>query len=308
MISQFHFIRPLWLIALLPALIIIIYWLRNYNRTNSNIWAKYCDKHLLNELIINQQATRNKSLPLLIAAIWLLIILALAGPTWSKYNSATFQDTSARVIALNVSPDMNETDIPPNRLQRAKYKILDMLNLITNGQTGLVVYSSQAFVASPITTDNKNIENLIPVIDNQIVPVQGDSIDNAVLKSSQLLAQSGFNSGAIILVTSSANNIHSNVINEVTKSGYTISILDVAAQPNSQLQQLAQQGNGVYYLFNNTDSDIKKIIAATNNNNNRNAEEILGVSMWQDQGHWLIFAAIILTLFIARRGWLQKLC
>ena len=61
-------------------------------------------------------------------------------------------------------------------------------------------------------------------------------------------------------------------------------------------------------LFSNNDKDIQKIIAENDKKQSTATDEILGVSLWKDQGHWLIFTAIFLALFIARRGWLQKLC
>lgn len=274
---------------------------------NNNVWAKYCDSHLLEHLMINNKQGKSK-LPLFICLIWILSIIALAGPTWSKYASSTFQDNTARVIALDVSGDMNNNDIQPTRLQRAKYKILDMLKLIQSGQTGFVVYSSEAFVASPITNDTKNIENLVPIVDSQIVPVQGNNADNALIKSSQLLSQSGFGSGEIILVTSQGNTLSQSVVEEVRKSGYTISVLDMENSANDELKQVANKGNGAYSLFSNNDKDIQKIIAENDKKQSTATDEILGVSLWKDQGHWLIFTAIFLALFIARRGWLQKLC
>lgn len=94
------------------------------------------------------------------------------------------QKNISRVIALDVSQSMDTTDVSPSRLERAKYKIFDILRRIKEGQVGMIVFSSEPFVVSPLTSDANTIENLVTVINSDIVPVQGHNIYKALKKYS----------------------------------------------------------------------------------------------------------------------------
>ncbi|MDE5020693.1 VWA domain-containing protein, partial [Francisella tularensis subsp. holarctica] len=95
-------------------------------------------------------------------------------------------------------------DVSPSRLERAKYKIFDILRRIKEGHVGMIVFSSEPFVVSPLTSDANTIENIVTVINSDIVPVQGHNIYKALKKSEQLIEQAGVQQGQIILITDSS--------------------------------------------------------------------------------------------------------
>tara|TARA_B110000977_G_C11008897_1_gene466867 strand:+ start:141 stop:716 length:576 start_codon:yes stop_codon:yes gene_type:complete len=188
--SLFHFLRPWWFLAIIPAVILVVYIYKNTKKTNTR--ANHCDSHLLEHVLIGQATRTNKTLyPAYFGIIWCVAIFALAGPTWRFKDVPVYQKSNSTVIALDVSQSMDTTDVSPTRLERAKYKILDVLKRIDEGQTGLVAFSSEAFVVSPLTSDTNTIENLVYVINSYIVPVKGHSILNAIKESSSLLINAG---------------------------------------------------------------------------------------------------------------------
>ena len=125
----FHFLRPSWFLAIVPAILLLIFSLRKINSSNT-IWTKYCDSHLLEHLILNDSISLKNYLPYILFGLWLISICALAGPTWSMYGQPVYQKNISRVIVLDVSNSMTATDIAPSRLERAKYKSIDLLNNI----------------------------------------------------------------------------------------------------------------------------------------------------------------------------------
>ncbi len=335
MLNSFHFLRPWWFLALIPAIVIFIIWLRKINLGKNN-WSEHCDPHLLSHLLANNEGSAKTSIPILILGIWLISILALAGPTWSMYAQAVYQKNTARIIALDVSQSMNATDIVPSRLQRAKYKVLDLLHDIKEGQTGMLVFSSSAFVVSPLTSDTNTIASMVPILDSNIVPVQGSDIGQALRKSATLLSQAGFTQGQIILVTDSTPS--DSALAEASKlaaQGYKTSILAVGTEqggPVTQqnggfetdangnvaltrldsqaLKKLASAGSGDYIAFSNNNSDLEQILDKLDSNklSEKASKETQNKSLWKDEGHYLVWLAIILAAFIARRGALEKIC
>jgi len=130
MLDLFHFLRPWWFLAFIPALLLFIFILKT--RQASHQWQSDCDPHLLKHLIIGDaKAYNNLSLALMVLLSWCIAIVALAGPTWSHQIQPTWQKSTARVIALDLSVTMNANDLLPTRLARARFKVLDLLKAIT---------------------------------------------------------------------------------------------------------------------------------------------------------------------------------
>lgn len=333
MFGAFHFLRPWWFLTLIPAIILFILALKRA-KSGENIWNKHCDPHLLEHLIVKSNPIFHSWLPYLLLSIWLVTITALAGPTWSRYAQNVYQKNIARVIALDVSQSMNSADIAPSRLERGKYKTLDLLHDIKEGQTGMIVFSSEAFVVSPLTADSNTIASMVPVIDSTIVPVQGSDIASALIKSANLIKQSGFTQGQIILITDSTPSDEAlTLAHKLAGEGYTTSVLAIGtkqgapvtnadgslvmdssgnitlASLNSKtLEKLAKNGNGEYAAFSNNNSDLHQLLNETNFNIQNPSKKVETKSLWKDEGHWLIWLLILVSAFIARKGWLEKIC
>ena len=149
--SEFHFIRPTWLLAILPYLVIVVLMLRN--KLSRGNWSAVCDAELL-PYLLQEKAVHNSRWLLTTGAIAaFLVIVALAGPSWQRVPSPVFRNDSALVVALNLSHSMDAEDIKPSRLIRARYKIADILKRRKDGQTALLVYSGAAFTVTPLTDD-----------------------------------------------------------------------------------------------------------------------------------------------------------
>ena len=132
-LADFHFIRPYWLLALVPFVVIVILLVKN--KLGSSNWSSVCDADLL-PYLLQEKAVNQSRWPITTTAIAvLLVITALAGPTWQRMPSPVFRNDSALVIALNLSKSMDAEDIKPSRLIRARYKIADILQQRKDGQT-----------------------------------------------------------------------------------------------------------------------------------------------------------------------------
>ena len=242
---------------------------------------------------------------------WLIIIVALAGPTWSRYAAPVYQKNLPRVIVLDVSQSMNATDLAPSRLQRAKYKVLDLLHSIKEGQTGMLVFSSLPFVVSPLTSDSNTIASMVPILDSSIVPVQGADIGKALQKAGKLLQQVGSNHGQIILVTDNTPTQEDlTQAHTLAQQGYTTSVLAITTEQDQALVNLAGQGDGEYLGFKNDNSDVTQLINSNNSTNlsSKSSAQAQTEDLWDDRGSYLIWIAVLLLAFLARKGWLDQLC
>ena len=138
LIADFHFIRPEWFLALIP-IIIILASLRFEKKTQGD-WQQIIPKHLLKHLLHEKQGSSSNTALSLLSIIWLLSVIALAGPTWQRVPQPVYEKIEARVYVLDLSYSMYAGDLKPNRMVRARLKLIDLLNAKREGLSALVVF------------------------------------------------------------------------------------------------------------------------------------------------------------------------
>lgn len=303
---EIHFLRPYWFIAFIP--FIIVCWQLNKSYLTDN-WQKVCDPHLLRHLLVLPAGKAKWHLLALLAG-GLLAIFALAGPSWGKQSQPIYRALLGRVIVLDLAPSMNESSGSTTKIARARFKLLDFLNRQKEGYTGLIVYSDEAHIVSPLTDDNHTIANFIPALDPDIMPTTEDDTAQGLQEAQKLLKQSDLHEGAIILITDKVTNFdqakkeaHS-LINE----GYHLYILNLSDQPNTvrQMETLAKIGGGSVISVMPTNKDIDALISKMKQNawvppTQKTDEK--GI-FWHDDGRWFVFIILPLALLAFRKGYL----
>src|SRR5574344_878492 len=157
--QNFHFLRPEWSWLLILPLIFYFFVAKSENALSS--WANVCDKNLLNFLLIKGQNKQRKLPIILTYVISFLLILAILAPTWNKKNNPTLSVDNPVVVMLNMSSDMWAKDVTPSRIVRAKYVIQDLMKSLNGTENGLIVYSNEPFMISPLAEDVNIINNLL---------------------------------------------------------------------------------------------------------------------------------------------------
>ena len=143
---DFHFLRPAWLLALLP---VVMVWLIVGRRGDViRQWRKVIAPHLLAHLSVGSQ-DRWRFRPLHLTILVLLLgIIGLAGPTWEREISPFAEDTAPLIIVLDLSASMNAADVQPTRLKRAKQKVRDLLSLRSGSRSALIAYAGSSHTLS----------------------------------------------------------------------------------------------------------------------------------------------------------------
>ncbi|CAG1020649.1 hypothetical protein DOJK_00492 [Patescibacteria group bacterium] len=324
-LADFHFIRPYWLIAILPAIMIIRLLLNK--KLSQGSWANYCDTELLPFLLQEHTGKQHRWYLILGSICTLLIILALAGPTWQRLPAPVFRNESALVIALNLNASMDAADVKPNRLTMARYKIADILKQRKDGQTALVVYSDEAFTVTPLTNDTNTINSLLDALTTDIMPNTGNNIAIALEKSTALLKQSGLQTGQILLITDSADDTGLSAAKNLEK--YQLSVLGVGTESGApialdgggflkdsqgsivvskldaeHLSKLANAGNGVYQTITADDTDVQNLTSGFDNPIRQKGSQKTDIQLdqWEEQGIWLLCLVLPLGALFFRRG------
>lgn len=321
---DFHFLRP-WFLLLLPLVILaLVFWLKS--RLARDGWQHSCDKHLLQAMQLQESGSRSLW-HWLYWPISILTVVAMAGPAFREVPMPVMKNQSALVVVLDLSKSMLSDDIKPSRLQRAKFKIKDILNDRKDGQTALIAYAGEPFIVTPLTDDTATINELLNALDPDIMPVSGSSPDKALQKAGDLLKQAGVPNGDILLITDGIESAQtSKVAKDLAEQGFKTSVLAVATKQGapiptrqgflkdstgkivvpkleeSALMATAESGSGIYQHINHVNMGMESWLnraAGDQPDSDKNNDES---NRFKDEGPWLLFLVAILTAFLFRKG------
>ncbi|TSA41620.1 MAG: VWA domain-containing protein [Methylococcaceae bacterium] len=324
-LTQFHFIRPWWLLALIPFIGgIWTLWRSNVKQAR---WSQVCDAELLPYLLHANANQVHLGQREVLGAVVVLAIIALAGPTMERIQVPAFSNAAALVIVLDLSHSMDAKDITPSRLLRARYKIADILKQRKDGQTALVVYAGEAFTVTPLTTDTETINNQLSALQTDIMPSQGSDTGLALQRAMMLLKQAGSPLGQIILVTDGIDDaafaiaqtlgdVHLSVLGIGTVEGAPIPLAEggflkdaqgsivIPKLDIAQLAKLANTGHGSYQTSTANDEDIQQLMRAINRSmtdvDSKNTT--LQLAQWSDLGPWLAVLIVPFAAILFRKG------
>jgi Ca-activated chloride channel family protein len=335
-VAEFHFLRPLWLLALPVGAWMI--WQHLRGRADAGGWRSVVAASLRPHVLAEPKVLRDSRLPLVAVLLaWTLAIVALAGPTWERLPVPAFRSDEALVIALDLSRSMDAGDVEPSRLARAKIKLLDLLERRAAGQTALVVFSTHAFTVTPLTTDTRTIASLVGSLSTEIMPTQGGTIAAGLDKAGALLKQTGLRVGDILLITDSEVGARDfDLASELAGDGFRVSVLAVGTEQGApipqaeggfvndgngqvvvpqldaaRLQQLAAEGGGRFARLAPNDRDLDTLFPAAGALPLDVALEASGeeyeADVWRDRGLALVVALLPLLALCFRRGWIAVL-
>ncbi|CAM2747366.1 vWA domain-containing protein [Legionella worsleiensis] len=307
MMADFHFLRPWWLLLIIPLIgLAAILWRQT---PQLHAWGEVCDSHLLNHLIqTKRQGRRILSLLSLLASV-LFMIISSAGPSWFKLPLPVFKPVEPRVILLDMSDNMMADDLTPNRLSRAKFKLHDLFSRKDVGQFGLIVFTGESFVVSPLTDDGQTISSLLSTLTQDVMPVGGRNLATALNEAGKLIHQAGYQRGEILVLTADTPaTIDIDEAKKLAQSGISSSILPVRADQkiNPLFQNFANAGNGQLLKYSSNSQDLNDWLSRSGTE-----EYVLSqdddIPLWRDEGRWFLIPALLLLLPVFRRGWLQRM-
>lgn len=300
---NFHFLRP-WLLLLL-ALPLWGYWRYFKGVKNQSSWEKVCDKRLLDFLLVKGSARQRKNIGYIGLAGMLAAVIAAAGPSWEKKDIPSLAPENPLMLVLNLSSDMEVRDVTPSRLERAKFTISDLLKLVKTPQAGLIVYSDEPFLISPITEDAQIVSNLLPSVVRDIMPVNGDRPDRAIDLAVEKLKNAGYAKGNIIMITAEAGQRFDQALAAAKKAksaGFILNIIGMSKESSEKLQLIAEAGGGSYLPYAAGDSGIRQLAKQINaQTGDLKISENLR-TQWLDAGYGLAFLPLLCCLYFFRRG------
>lgn len=320
--EEFHFLRPLWFLALIPALWLLI--LRWRRQSSGSAWHAAFDPQLLSRLWLESPGKSARLPFVLLASGWLLTVFILAGPVWERQPEPVWRAQLSRILILDLSPSMDARDLTPSRLERARFKISDILERSREGRNGLVVFAGEPHIVTPLTEDTATIRNLITALNTEIIPAQGDSAAPALQMARELLTLKGVGQGELLLITDGIDDPAAALAQarQLRERGHTLSILGVGTESGGAimnngiaevtrfdagpLEEIARAGGGAFSRLTTDDTDLNRLLPEISTASHFNPVErnVGGVTRWVEYGVWLMPVVLLLAAAAFRRGWL----
>ena len=303
----FHFIRPLWLMSI--PVIGLAWWLARRREARTTSIGDLVAPHLRDALTVNR-SDRVRIRPVDgVALTALLVAIAAAGPTWSKQQSPWFAETAPLVVAIEVSDSMRANDLLPTRLDRARFKVLDLVAARTGSRTAIIAYAGSAHIVVPPSTDIDVIKPLLESLDPAIMPL-GGAAAAAVLPLAESLLGEDAAIGTVLFVNDGfeASDIPALADYASRQAAPAIAALvvgtdegGVALMPDGSpvmaegggridtdiddavLRRLSREANVPVVRAGNGDDDIRRLLR-TIESNLRQADD--PDAQWKDEG-WL---------------------
>jgi Ca-activated chloride channel family protein len=324
-LSDFHFLRPLWLLLLPFAAVLPWLWRRSRDlqrRLRSNI-----AEHLLPHLLITPQDQHWLRPVHLVCALLALGALAAAGPTWEQDRPDFLQNRAPLIIAIDLSPSMDANDVQPTRLEAAKHKLHDLIQRRAGARNALIAYAGSAHMVLPPTDDPALLDTFIQALGTDLIGKPGKNV-GAVIDQAKRLLSAEKTPGTLLLITDGADtSALAGLDKQLDDSALQVLILAVGSEDGGIIHtadgQARTDSNGRPALGSFDQAALKQLASTldaplgslTLNNDDldwielhaqqhfQSASDEQRELHWKDAGYWLCWPLLLIAFFSVRKGW-----
>ncbi len=314
-------------------------WLQIWRRSAQK---KFADSHLLQRLSPNQSLFKSILKVLVLCGAFLCLSLALVNPKiGTKLETVRSQGVDI-VFAVDVSKSMLAEDIAPNRLEKSKQLVTQIINNLASDRVGIIAYAGKAFPQLPITTDYASAKMFLQNMNTDMLSSQGTAIHEAIQLAKTYYDDEEQTNRILIIISDGEDHEGEavDIAEEANDEGiriFTIGVGDAKGGPipikrngiilnykkdrngetvitrldETTLREIAKETDGVYIDGSNTIKVVETIKDILNKMDKKEFES-KQIADFKDQFQWFLALGIVLLfidiLFLERKtGWLKKL-
>ncbi len=329
----------LYLLFILPILVVVFLYIQFWKQKKQR---EFGDLELVRKLSPDKSVFK----PVL---KFIIVLIALVGLIFGLVNPkiGTKMETVKRegidiVFAMDVSKSMLAEDVAPNRLEKSKQLVSQIINQLGNDRIGIVAYAASAFPVLPITTDYGVAKMFLQSINTNMLSSQGTSLDEAIKLSSTYFDKGNKTSKLLILISDGEDHSEgaAEAAAEANKNGMKIITIGLGTErggpipikQNGIIQSFKRDSNNEVVITKLNPESLQSIAKATKGGyvNGENTKEVLEyikkaleniqktefeatqMADFQSQFQWFLgiaFALLFLDLFLLERAtnWIKKL-
>lgn len=328
-----------WVLLVIPAIILLFAMLQLWKRSAQK---RFANSKLLKRLSPNQSLFKSILKIIVLCLAFACLAIALVNPKIGTKLETVKRQGVDIVFAVDVSKSMLAEDIAPNRLEKSKQLVTQIINNLASDRVGIIAYAGKAFPQLPITTDYASAKMFLQSMNTDMLSSQGTAISEAIELAKTYFDDEEQTNRVLIIISDGEDHseIASNVAEEASDEGiriFTIGVGDVKGGPipikrngvllnykkdgngetvvtklnEDTLKEIAEEANGVYINGTNTGKvidEIKDIL----NRMDKTEFEAKEFADFKDQFQWFlgfgIFFLFIDIFFLERKtAWLKRL-
>ena len=236
----------LFILPFIAVGLILLY--RYGNQRRKRRLSHFASARLLPGLSASFSSGRLRLKQALVLLVMIGLLTALAQPKWGH----DWKEVKSRgidiLIALDSSKSMLAEDIAPNRLERARWAILDLIEKLESDRIGLIAFAGSAFLECPLTLDYDAFRQALEAIDTEIIPQGGTDIAAALSEAEAAFATDNHHK-VLILITDGEDLEASGIekAREAAESGIMVFTVGVGSQ-EGELIPLRQSNGSLDFL------------------------------------------------------------
>ncbi|WP_458628428.1 vWA domain-containing protein [Winogradskyella sp. PC D3.3] len=328
-----------WTLLVIPVIILLFILLQFWRRA---VQKKFADAALLRRLSPNQSLFKSVLKVLVLCGAFACLSLALVNPKIGTKLETIRSEGVDIVFAVDVSKSMLAEDIAPNRLEKSKQLVTQIINSLVSDRVGIIAYAGKAFPQLPITTDYASAKMFLQNMNTDMLSSQGTAISEAIQLSKTYFDNEDQANRVLIIISDGEDHDGEalNIAEEASEQGIrilTVGVGNVKGGPipikrngvilnykkdnnnetvitrldESTLKEIAAEANGVYINGSNT-AEVVKTIKEELDKMDKQEFESKQISDFKDQFQWFLALGIILLFidifFLERKtAWLKKL-
>ncbi len=183
---------------LVPALVALVWWARARKQRDME---RLADRDLLDRLTASVSRRGQLAKTILVVAAVGLLVTALARPQFGSRVETVRREGRDVLIALDLSVSMVAEDMAPNRLEKAKFAIADLIDQLDGDRVGLVAFAGEAFVQSPLTLDYGAARLFLNAMEPDMMSVQGTNLGQAIAVALDAFAATERRHRVLVVIT-----------------------------------------------------------------------------------------------------------
>ena len=259
--------------------------------------------------------------------LFFLALAAINPQLGSKLNEGKTEGMDI-VFCLDISNSMLAEDVKPNRLERSKKLISNVLNKLHGDRIGIVIFAGQAFVQLPITSDYSAAELFLNTVETEFIATQGTAIGQALDLAYQSFDEESAVSRAIVVITDGENHEDDAVgtAEYIAEKGIKIysigmgrpqggpipirrgNVKDFKRKQDGEvvisklnpalIRDIADAGNGKAFIADGRSNVVKSLKEELNSLDKAELDQVM-YSEYEDRFQWFLFPAILLLILEA---------
>ncbi|HNQ26534.1 MAG TPA: VWA domain-containing protein [Aquaticitalea sp.] len=327
-----------WLLAVIP-LVLLVFLVLQYWKYRAQ--KKFSETRAFKKLSPNTSLFKSALKILVLCMALAFLALALVNPKIGTKLETVKREGVDIVFAIDVSKSMLAEDIAPNRLEKAKQLVTQIINNLASDRVGIIAYAGKAFPQLPITTDYASAKMFLQSMNTDMLSSQGTAINEAINLAKTYYDDSQTNKVLIIISDGEDHsNIAAKVAEEAGRGGIRIFTIGVGTTKGDRipekrngivlnykkdsngetvitrldeqtLKTIAKEAKGTYINGNNTGKVVEEIRDILDKMD-KTEFEAKQFADFKSQFQWFLGAAIFLLfidIFLLERktAWLKRL-